>query len=69
VPPEAEEFAEGTDLSPDNEDPGTPSGAADSADVPVGASVTQEPEFDESDPDGEYEAQDSDPVEERLEER
>src|SRR5690348_11734185 len=69
VPPEAEEFAEGTDLGPDREDPGTPSGAADSADVPVGASVTQEPEFDESDSDGEYEAQDSDPLEERLEER
>ncbi len=30
VPPEAADFAEGTDLSPDLEDPGTPSGAADS---------------------------------------
>jgi hypothetical protein len=69
VPPEAAEFAEGTDLSPDLEDPGTPSGAADSADVPDGASATSEPELAETDIDGEYEAADSDPIEERLEER
>jgi transcription termination/antitermination protein NusA len=69
VPPEAAEFAEGTDLSPDLEDPGTPSGAADSSNVPDGASATAEPEFAESDADGEYEASDSDPLEQRLEER
>src|SRR3954462_9387092 len=69
VPPEAAEFAEGTDLSPDLEDPGTPSGAADSPNVPDGASATAEPEFAESDTDGEYEASDSDPLEQRLEER
>src|SRR3954465_3278609 len=69
VPPEAAEFAEGTDLSPDLEDPGTPSGAADSANVPAGASATSEPEFAESDVDGELEASDSDPLEQRLEER
>src|SRR4051812_23101915 len=69
VPPEAAEFAEGTDLGPDREDPGTPSGAADSPSVPAGASVTSEPEFDETDTEGELESADSDPVEERLEER
>src|SRR3954467_2402364 len=69
VPPEAAEFAEGTDLSPDLEDPGTPSGAADSSNVPDGASATAEPEFDETDADGEYEAAASDPIEQRLEER
>jgi N utilization substance protein A len=69
VPPEAAEFAEGTDLSPDLEDPGTPSGAADSANVPDGASATSEPELAETDVDGEFEAADSDPLEERLEER
>jgi N utilization substance protein A len=69
VPPEAAEFAEGTDLGPDREDPGTPSGAADSPNVPVGASATAEPEFAESDADGELEAADSDPLEQRLEER
>ncbi|HEY0630471.1 MAG TPA: transcription termination factor NusA [Thermoleophilaceae bacterium] len=69
VPPEAAEFAEGTDLSPDLEDPGTPSGAADSPNVPDGASATSEPEFAETDVDGELEAADSDPVEQRLEER
>jgi N utilization substance protein A len=69
VPPEAAEFAEGTDLSPDREDPGTPSGAADSADVPDGASVTSEPELADTDADGEFEAADSDPLEQRLEER
>jgi hypothetical protein len=69
VPPEAAEFAEGTDLGPDREDPGTPSGAADSPNVPDGASATSEPEFAETDVDGEFEAADSDPVEQRLEER
>ncbi|MEA2423102.1 MAG: transcription termination/antitermination protein NusA, partial [Thermoleophilaceae bacterium] len=69
VPPEAAEFAEGTDLSPDLEDPGTPSGAADSADAPAGASATSEPELAETDIDGEYQAADSDPIEERLEEK
>jgi N utilization substance protein A len=69
VPPEAAEFSEGTDLGPDRDDPGTPSGAADSPAVPVGASATQEPEFDETDPDHEFEKQDEDPIEERLEER
>jgi hypothetical protein len=69
VPPEAAEFSEGTDLGPDREDPGTPSGAADSPNVPVGASATAEPEFAESDADGELEAADSDPLEQRLEER
>jgi N utilization substance protein A len=69
VPPEAAEFAEGTDLSPDLEDPGTPSGAADSPNVPDGASATSEPEFAETDTDGEFQAADSDPVEQRLEER
>jgi transcription termination/antitermination protein NusA len=58
-----------TDLGPDGDDPGTPSGAADSAAVPDGASIGQEPEFAGSDPDGEYEASDSDPIEQRLEER
>jgi hypothetical protein len=37
--------------------------------VPDGASVGQEPELDETDTEGEYEAADSDPVEQRLEER
>jgi hypothetical protein len=69
VPPEAAEFAEGTDLGPDREDPGTPSGAADSPNVPDGASATSEPELAETDGDGEFEAADSDPVEQRLEER
>jgi hypothetical protein len=69
VPPEAAEFAEGTDLAPDLEDPGTPSGAADSVDAPEGASATSEPELAETDADGEYEAADSDPIEERLEEK
>jgi N utilization substance protein A len=69
VPPEAAEFAEGTDLSPDLEDPGTPSGAADSASVPDGASATSEPELAETDADGEFQAADSDPLEQRLEER
>jgi N utilization substance protein A len=69
VPPEAAEFGEGTDLGPDREDPGNPSGAADSPNVPDGASATSEPEFAESDADGELEASDSDPLEQRLEER
>jgi N utilization substance protein A len=69
VPPEAEEFGEGTDLGPDHEDPGTPSGAADSPSVPDGASATAEPEFAETDDDGALEASDSDPLEQRLEER
>src|SRR4051794_2372224 len=59
VPPEAADFAEGTDLGPDREDPGTPSGAADSANVPDGASIGQEPELDETDTEGEYEAADA----------
>jgi hypothetical protein len=37
--------------------------------VPVGASATAEPEFAETDVDGELEAADSDPLEQRLEER
>jgi N utilization substance protein A len=69
VPPEAAEFAEGTDLGPDREDPGTPSGAADSPAAPDGASATSEPELGETDADGEFAAADSDPIEERLEER
>jgi N utilization substance protein A len=69
VPPEAAEFAEGTDLGPDREDPGTPSGAADSPNVPDGASATSEPEFAETDVEGELEAADSDPLEQRMEER
>src|SRR5918911_858217 len=52
-----------------DEEPPTPSGAADSAAVPDGASIGQEPEFAGSDPDGEFEAADSDPLPERLEER
>ena len=47
----------------------SPSGAADSVDAPVGSSVTSEPELAGSDPDGEYEAADSEPLQERLEER
>jgi N utilization substance protein A len=69
VPPEAAEFAEGTDLGPDRDDPGPPEDAADSPTAPVGASVTSEAELFGTDPDGEYEAQDSDPVEERLEDQ
>ena len=38
------------------DEPPTPSGAADSANVPDGASVTSEPELAGSDPEGEYEA-------------
>jgi N utilization substance protein A len=67
VPAEAAEFSEGTDLGPDADEPPTPSGAADSAAVPTGASVTSEPEFAGSDPDADL--TDSDPLEERLEER
>jgi hypothetical protein len=37
--------------------------------VPDGASATSEPEFAESDGDGALEASDSDPLEQRLEER
>jgi hypothetical protein len=69
VPPEAAEFAEGTDLGPDREDPGTPSGAADSVNAPDGASATSEPELAETDVEGEIEAADSDPLDQRLEER
>jgi N utilization substance protein A len=69
VPPEAAEFAEGTDLGPDREDPGTPSGAADSVSAPDGASATSEPELAETDVEGEIEAADSDPLDQRLEER
>jgi N utilization substance protein A len=69
VPPEAAEFAEGTDLGPDPEDAGPPEDAADSPGAPVGASVTSEAELFGTDPDGEYEAQDSDPLDERLEDQ
>jgi N utilization substance protein A len=69
VPEDAAEFAEGTSLEPDLDDPGAPTGAADSATVPDGASATSEPELEETDADGEYRAADSDPLEERLEER
>ncbi|MDQ1375692.1 MAG: transcription termination/antitermination protein NusA, partial [Actinomycetota bacterium] len=41
------------DLGPDLDEPPTPSGAADSATVPDGASIGQEPEFAGTDPDGE----------------
>jgi hypothetical protein len=68
IPAEAADYAEGTPIADEDEIP-TPSGAADSAAVPDGASIGQEPEFAGSDPDGEYEAADSDPVEQRLEER
>jgi N utilization substance protein A len=68
VPPEAADYAEGTPIA-DGDDLPTPSGAADSVSVPDGASIGQEPEFAGSDPDGEFEAADSDPVEQRLEER
>jgi N utilization substance protein A len=69
VPASAEDFAEGTDLGPDREDPGTPDGAADSPAVPVGASATSEPELDGTDPDHDGERQDSDPIEQRLEDQ
>jgi N utilization substance protein A len=69
VPAEAAEESDGVSLAAELDDPGTPSGAADSAGVPDGASIGQEPSFAGSDPDGEYEAADSDPVEQRLEER
>jgi transcription termination/antitermination protein NusA len=67
--PEASENGEARDLGPDTDEPSTPSGAADSAATPSGASVTSEPEFAGSDPDGEYQAADSDPLDQRLEER
>jgi len=68
---EADPSADGEppDISADLDEPATPSGAADSAGVPDGASIGQEPEFAGSEPDGEYEASDSDPLEQRLEER
>ena len=66
---EAAEEAAAVDLGPEQDEPPTPSGAADSAAVPDGASIGQEPEFAGSDPEGEIEAADSDPVEQRLEER
>jgi N utilization substance protein A len=69
IPPEAEEAGAARDLSPELDDPGEPSGAADSVDAPPGASVTSEPELAGTDEDGEYRAADSDPIEERLEER
>ena len=70
VPAEADGFGEGTSLAADAEDPGDPGdGVADSPANPDGASVTAEPEFGESDPEGELQAADSDPVEQRLEER
>jgi N utilization substance protein A len=67
--PEEAAASEGTDVSPELDDPGEPSGAADSPAVPDGASVTSEPELDGTDPDHEVAAADSDPIEERLEER
>jgi hypothetical protein len=57
-----------TDLGPDTEDPGTPSGAADSASAPDGASATSEPELGETDADEVFENADSDPLDQRLEE-
>jgi N utilization substance protein A len=69
VPEDAAAESEGVSLAAELDDPGTPSGAADSASVPDGASIGQEPSFAGSDPDGEYEASDSDPIEQRLEER
>ena len=69
VPPEAEEFAEGTDLGPDRDPTPIPEGAADSPAAPVGASVTSEAELDETDADQEFERQDSDPIEQRLEDQ
>jgi N utilization substance protein A len=53
--------------APTEEEPPDPTGAADSAAVPDGASVGQEPEFAETAPD--VDAADSDPLEQRLEER
>jgi N utilization substance protein A len=61
--PAADEVAASGEI----DEPPEPTGAADSAAVPDGASVTQEPEFEESNAD--FNAADSDPLEERLEER
>src|SRR2546421_10445152 len=56
------------DLGPETDEPPTPSGAADSIDPAEGASTTSEAEEFESDPEGELEAQDADPLPEREEE-
>jgi N utilization substance protein A len=64
--PDATEGAR--DLGPDTEEPPTPSGAADSIDPAEGGSITSEAEEFESDPEGELEAQDVDPLPERQEE-
>jgi N utilization substance protein A len=57
------------DLGPETDEPPTPSGAADSIDAPEGGSVTSEAEDFESDPEGELETQDADPLPERQEEQ
>ena len=58
-----------TDLGPDSDEPATPDGAADSITPETGGSITSEGERFESDPDGELEAQDQDPLREREEEQ
>jgi N utilization substance protein A len=64
--PDATEGAR--DLAPETDEPLTPSGAADSIDPAPEGSATSEAEEFESDPDGELEAQDVDPLPVREEE-
>src|SRR5205807_6215329 len=64
--PDATEGAR--DLGPETDEPPTPSGAADSIDPAPEGSATSEAEEFESDPDGELEAQDVDPLPLREEE-
>jgi len=64
--PDATEGAR--DLGPEADEPPTPSGAADSIDPAEDASTTSEGEVFESDPEGELEAQDVDPLLQREEE-
>jgi N utilization substance protein A len=67
-PADEADAALATDLGPDLEDPGNPSGAADSSAVPDGASATAEAELGETDVDEVFENADSDPLDQRLEE-
>jgi N utilization substance protein A len=64
--PDATEGAR--DLGPETDNPPTPSGAADSIDPAENGSTTSEGELFESDPEGELEAQDVDPLPDREEE-
>jgi transcription termination/antitermination protein NusA len=61
--------SEAKDLGPETAEPATPSGAADSVEAPPGASVTAEGSFSGSDPEGEYDAADSDRHAERAEDQ